>query len=294
MAEAIRRSRIVAPERPIVVALTGTDLSHDIHVDDATLQSLAIADRLVVLHDLAPREVPAAYRAKVRVIRQSARAPRVSTAKRTRRFEVAVVGHLRDVKDPFLTALAARRLPPASGVRVVHAGRALDPAMERAALREQHENTRYVWVGELTPARALRLIARARVFVLTSKSEGGANVLGEAAVCGTPVIATDIPAARAALGPDYAAFFPVGDDAALARLLERAERDPRWLADLARHVRARRPFFDERAEREAWRALLAELKPAARRKARTRRPPTAASARGASLPPRRSARSSRA
>ena len=246
-----------------MVALTGTDLSHDIRVVEDARRSLAIADRLVVLHDLAPREVPARYRAKVRVIRQSAKGPRSASRPSTRRFEVAVVGHLRDVKDPLRTALAARRLPPSSRVHVLHAGRALDHAAERAALREARVNPRYSWLGEVTPARAHRLIAHSRVLVLTSKSEGGANVLGEAAMCGTPILASDIPAARSALGARYPALFPVGDDVALARLLDRAERDPRWLADLARHVRARRPLFDERAERDAWRALRGELTRAA-------------------------------
>jgi len=163
------------------------------------------------------------------------------------------------VKDPLRAALAARRLPPASRVRIVHAGGVLDDALGRAAEAEQRDNPRYRWLGELAPARALRLIARARVLVLSSLSEGGANVLGEAVACGTPVIASDIPAARAALGDDYPAFFAVGDERALATLLSRAETDPRWLAGLGRRVRARRDLFTPRRELAAWRSLLREL-----------------------------------
>jgi putative glycosyltransferase (TIGR04348 family) len=258
-AAAVRRSRELAPARPIVVALTGTDLSRDIHVDADARRSLALADRLIVLHDLAWREVPAPHRPKIRLLRQSARPPRASPARATRTFDVVVVGHLRDVKDPLRTALAVRLLPPSSPVRVLHAGGPLDPSAARAALREQKQNPRYRWLGELPPARALRLIARAHVFVLTSRSEGGANVLGEAVMCGTPIIASDIAAARAALGADYPALFPVGDESALAALIARAQADPRWLADLSRIVRARRPLFEEKAERQAWRGLLAEL-----------------------------------
>jgi putative glycosyltransferase (TIGR04348 family) len=260
-AEAVKRSRAHSPARPIIVALTGTDLAHDIHAEASARRSLALADRLVVLHDLAPREVPAGERPKVRVIRQSARAPRPLPRKARRTFDVVVVGHLREVKDPFRTALAARLLPASSRVRVLHAGRALEPSMERAASREQRENPRYRWLGELPAWRALRLIARGHLFVLTSRSEGGANVLAEAAACGTPVVSSRIAAARAALGPRYPGFFPVGDEVTLARLIGRAESDAQWRAHLTRSVRARRHLFNERREREAWRALLAEVCP---------------------------------
>ncbi|HWB76357.1 MAG TPA: selenoneine biosynthesis selenosugar synthase SenB [Nannocystaceae bacterium] len=257
--EILRRARAERAGLPTVLALTGTDLSHDIAVDPYARGSLALADRLVVLHDLAVEEVPAEYRDIVRVIPQSARPPAVAVARARTRFEVAVVGHLRAVKDPLRAALAARRLPASSRVRVVHAGAALDEELERAAIREQRENPRYRWLGDVPPARALRLIAHARVFVLSSHSEGGANVLGEAIVCGTPVIASDIPAARSALGDDYPALFESGDEAALARLLARAETDPSWLAELTRRVRARRDRFAPTRELAAWRELLREL-----------------------------------
>jgi len=263
-AEAVRRARAREPRLPIVLALTGTDLAHDIHVDLAARASLDLADRLVVLHELAPAEVPKRHRGKVRVIRQSAQPPTGKVAKARHGFEIAVVGHLRAVKDPLRTALAVRRLPASSHVRVVHAGAPLDRELARAARKEQRTNPRYRWIGDISPARALRLIARAHLLVLTSFSEGGANVLGEAVVCGTPVLASDIPAVHAALGDAYPGVFEVGDDAALAALIARAETDPRWLADLVRRVRARTPLFAERRELAAWRELLAELHPARR------------------------------
>lgn len=258
-ADTVRWSRDTHPELPIVVALTGTDLSRDIHVHEEAMRSLDLADRLVVLHDLASRELPRRMRSKVRLIRQSAAPARPRPARARDSFVVALVAHLRDEKDPLRAALAARLLPPSSHVRIVHVGRALTEDWKRRAQAEQTSNTRYRWLGELSPGRAKGTIAAARLMLLTSISEGGANVLGEAIVAGTPVVATRIPAAVSALGRAYPGFFPVGDTAALARLLTRAERDPAFLSLLARRTKARRALFTPSTEEKAWRSLLAEL-----------------------------------
>lgn len=258
-AESVRWSRAQHPERPIVVALTGTDLSRDIHLHPEARRSLELADRLVVLHDLALDEVPARMRKKVRVIRQSAEPPRVRPPRSREAFDVALVAHLRPEKDPLRAALAARLLPGSSRVRIVHAGRALSGEWKRRAQAEQAANPRYAWLGEVSPERAKRTIAAARLMVLTSTSEGGANVLGEAIVAATPVLASRIPAAVSALGSGYRGFFTTGDTAALARLLGRAERDASFLALLTRQTRARRHLFVRSGERNAWRSLLGEL-----------------------------------
>src|SRR5579859_6508204 len=65
-AGAVDRARALHPDRPIVVALTGTDLYRDIHRDPDAKRSLEIADRLVVLHPLAVEELPKRLRPKVR------------------------------------------------------------------------------------------------------------------------------------------------------------------------------------------------------------------------------------
>ncbi len=261
-AEAVRWSRAAHPARPIVLALTGTDLYRDI-LDDASAQrSLDLADLLVVLHDRGALALPTRYRAKVRIIRQSAdpapaRARKPATSSGT--FDVAFVAHLRAEKDPLRAALAARALPEESKVRIAHAGRALGDAFRAAAETEQTSNPRYLWLGELAPAASRSLIARSRLLVLTSVMEGGANVLGEAIVSGTPIVAARIPATVSALGARYPGLFSCGDTAALTRLLLRAEREPRFLARLAYQTRARRPLFSRSVEKAAWRALLREL-----------------------------------
>ena len=259
---AVQRSRERHPERPVVVALTGTDLYRDIHHDASAQRSLELADRLIVLHPAGADELPPGQRGKVRFVPQSVPLPKRRPARVRGAFEVAVVGHLRPEKDPLRTALAARLLPAESRVVVVHAGRALTEPMQEAAVVEQRENGRYRWLGEVSRARARDLIARCRVLSLTSEMEGGANVLSEALAAGTPVVASRIACTEAILGADYPGLFPFGATEALARLLERIERDPGFLADLARRCRARRSIVSPAREKAAWRALLRELRPA--------------------------------
>lgn len=258
-AEAVRIARLRHPERPIVVALTGTDLYRDIHEDESAKRSLELADRLIVLHPGAADELPRRLRAKVRVVPQSAPPPTRPPRRKARAFEVAVVGHLRPEKDPLRTALAARLLPAGSRIVVLHAGSALSDEARRAAEAEQQGNARYRWLGELPRWRARALIARCRVLSLTSEMEGGANVLSEALAAGTPVLASRIACTEALLGEDYPGLFPFGSTRALARLLERVERDASFLGELTRRCRARRSTVSPASEKTAWRRLLREI-----------------------------------
>jgi len=257
-AEAIARFRRERPEAPLVVALTGTDLYLDLPHSAEARRSLRLATRIVVLQPAALRELPRAVRAKVRVVRQSATPVRGAPVKR-RTFDVAVVGHLRAVKDPFRAEEAVRRLPAGSRLRVLHAGSALEPGLERAAAERARANARYRFLGELPGWQARRLIAGSRLLVLTSIAEGGANVISEAVVAGVPILASRIPSSEGLLGKRYPGFFPVGDTEALRRLLLRAESDPRFLSRLTAWCRRLGPLFTPARERAALAALQAEL-----------------------------------
>src|SRR5260370_4715067 len=131
--EAIVRYREPHPDAPLVLALTGTDLYGDIHTDPRAQRSLELATRLIVLQPLRAEELPARLRDRARVIYQSVEPLRAPASPRKDLFEVCVMGHLRPVKDPMRTALAARRLPSASRLRVVHVGGALRDHMAEAA-----------------------------------------------------------------------------------------------------------------------------------------------------------------
>ncbi|MDQ3974703.1 MAG: glycosyltransferase, partial [Actinomycetota bacterium] len=128
------------------------------------------------------------------------------------------------------------------------------------ARAEQACNPRYRWLGEASRDRALHTLARSRLLVLTSTLEGGANVVTEALACSVPVLSTRIPGSVGILGPDYPGYFPVGDAAGLAALLERAERDDEgFYQGLQRRCEALRPLVDPARERRSWQQLLAEL-----------------------------------
>jgi glycosyltransferase involved in cell wall biosynthesis len=178
-----------------------------------------------------------------------------------------VLGHLRPVKDPFRTALASRLLPDSSRLRVLHVGAALSPDMAKKARAEIAVNARYRWLGDVPRWKALRILARSRLLVLTSQMEGGANVISEAIAAGVPVLASHIAGSIGLLGDDYPGYFPVGDTQALANLLHRAETDAGFYKHLKAWCRRLRPLVRPARERQSWRRLLRELQARPARKA---------------------------
>jgi putative glycosyltransferase (TIGR04348 family) len=265
----IRRFHLDHPERPLLVALTGTDVYQDLPGSRRARQSLEVATRLIALQPKAREALPSRLRPKMRVIYQSVSRgsgkdtkpqPRNPNAvSRWRSFDVCVIGHLRPVKDPFRAARASRRLPRASRVRVLHLGAAMDEGMARRARAEMRANPRYLWLGEQPHGRVQRILASSALCVLSSKLEGGANVVSEAIAAGVPLLASRIAGSVGLLGKSYPGYFRVGDTEELGRLLDRAETDPSFLRTLRRHCRKLAPLFDPGCERNAWGRLLQEL-----------------------------------
>jgi putative glycosyltransferase (TIGR04348 family) len=240
--------------------LTGTDVYRDIRIDAAAQRSLEAATLLITLQDMAVIELARRLRPKVRPVYQSARVSRRLRPLR-RRFRVCVVGHLRDEKDPFRAALALRHLPQARSLEVLHVGDALSPGMAAAAARLMVADARYRWVGGVPHSRALAWLAASHVLVVSSKMEGGANVICEAARAGVPVLASRIRGNVGMLGRDYPGYYPLGDERALARLIDRARTERRFYRRLKAAVAARRPLFAPAAER---RGLLTVVREACR------------------------------
>jgi len=249
------------PGAPIVLLLAGTDVYPDLRTGGVEERILRLATRILVLQPLAVLQVPEDLRQRTLVMVQSVEPlDRETEPPSPDAFEVAVLAHLRPVKDPFRAAEAVRLLGDGSRIQVLHMGAARSPDMAERARAETASNPRYRWLGELPRSDALRIVARCQLLVLTSLHEGGANAVSEAVVAGVPVLSSRVDGSVGLLGADYPGYFEVGDTEGLCDLLQRAERNVDGLHDdLRRRCAELRPLFDPAAERARWQGLLAEL-----------------------------------
>jgi putative glycosyltransferase (TIGR04348 family) len=257
------------PGRPVIVAITGTDIHPEPSASDLDRhQAVArwtakIADRVIFLREPTQQELgwllDDAEWSKHRVIFQSAEPPAAIREPQTKVFEVCVLGHLRPVKDPFRAARAARLLPMESRVRVLHVGAALTADMELQARREQAENPRYHWYGELPHQEALHLLSGCRLLAMTSLSEGGPSAVSEALACGVPVVSTPISGVVGLLGAGYPGYFPVGDTSALARLFWQSETVTPYYDAIKGWCERRRYLIEPAREIGSLKALLDEV-----------------------------------
>jgi glycosyltransferase involved in cell wall biosynthesis len=108
-------------------------------------------------------------------------------------------------------------------------------------------------------AQTRQRLKRSHLMVIASEMEGGANVIIEAVTSGVPVLASDIPGNRGMLGDNYAGYFPLGDSASLAHLIDRAATDPVFHATLASQCAERAALFTPAIERTAVREFVDNL-----------------------------------
>jgi len=246
------------PALPLIVVLTGTDLYRDIFSDGDAQRSLQLASQLLILQPAGLQVLDKNLHHKTQVIYQSA--PALKPFKRnpetqTRYFDVTMIGHLRDEKDPGTFMRAAESLVSAR-VRLIHIGGALDPALAEQAEQTQRLYPRYHWLGNVAHAATRQRLKRSQLMVITSKMEGGANVIIEAVTSGVPVLASDISGNRGMLGDNYAGYFPLGDSIKLAQLIDRAATDAKFYRSLQAQCAARAPLFAPERERAALLKIL--------------------------------------
>jgi glycosyltransferase involved in cell wall biosynthesis len=169
------------------------------------------------------------------------------------------VGHLRNEKDPLTAVRAWTRIPRHLPITLTLIGRELDPALAHKVGALVRRDPRIRWEGEKTHVGTLDFIRRAGVLVNSSRMEGGAHVIAEAILGGTPVLASRMPGNLGMLGDRYDGYFRAGNAQALARTLIRFFRDRRYATTLARQCRERRALFAMAREKRAVRSLVARL-----------------------------------
>jgi len=251
------------PRGPLVLALTGTDLYRDIELDANARASMTMADRMIVLQEDGLSRLTRTERTKTRVIYQSA-VPLARTDPVKRFFELVVIGHLRQEKDPFRAALDCAYLEASSRIRVLHLGAALSDDFAREARDLMQSESRYHWLGELPHWKVRRYLSRARALVITSRMEGGANVVSEALAADLPVLASRVSGNIGMLGSDYGGYYPVEDECALAGLMGRFESEAGFRQQLQRQCAARKPLVSAAHEKSSLVALVAEAVHSAR------------------------------
>lgn len=144
-------------------------------------------------------------------------------------FRILVVSRLTAEKDPLTAARAAASLGPELEAELMVAGSGpLDSAMTEIMAAG---TTRLNLLGHIPQRELGDRYRSADVFVLTSLHEVWNQSVLEAMACGVPVVATDVPGLRDAVG-DAGALVPVGDHASLRDVLLQLRANPAWRRSL--------------------------------------------------------------
>ena len=255
--EAVERFRVLQPDTPLIVVLTGTDIyDHQLRFPQQTRKSMDLADCLIGLHRRVVFDIPERYAEKLVTVLQSADQPGQRLARDSDSFKICVIGHLRDEKDSLRAAIASRLLPDDSRIKVINAGKPHTPDWETRAREEQAVNPRFEWLGEIDKPAIQALMQRCQLMVISSVMEGGANVVSEACRIGLPVLASDISGNIGLLGEDYPGYFRTSDEKDLARMLMKAENSPEFIAELTERVAQLAENFTPQCEQASLAAAI--------------------------------------
>ena len=95
--------------------------------------------------------------------------------------------------------------------------------------------------------------------VISSRAEGGANVISEAVVAGVPILASEIEGNIGLLGNTYSGYYPMGDTNALQYLMLKAEASQEFVTKLEVQCQALSSKFTIEKEKDSWHELIAKL-----------------------------------
>lgn len=232
-----------------------------------TAAQYRLARRVVALWPGAADDLHRLYgvsRARLRVVPNTADPARFVPATPTQRAAqrrafglgdhepvVAFLGSLSPEKDPAAAITAMGHL--ATGTLLVAGDGPLRPDLEHLAAR--HAPGRVRFLGVL--ADPLPLLHAADAVLLTSRTEGMPGVAIEAALCGVPVVATDVGGTSAVVLHGLTGYLAApGDAAGLASFLHRALAEGPALGARARTHAARE--FSVHRHLRSWAQVLGE------------------------------------
>lgn len=256
--DSIQRFKKTHPNHPVALIMTGTDIYRDLKKSTKVIKSMEMADAIVVLQPNAIQSLPKKFHHKVQVIYQSVKSISRKVPPK-RHFLASIIGHLRAEKDPFCAAQSLSLLPLNSGVQLVQLGKAMSPEFKKQAISIQKKVERYRWLGQLSHSKTLQWLSRSHVMIISSIMEGGAHVVSEAIAIGIPVIASDIPGNRGLLGDSYPAYYPVGDQVALSKLLTKVESNKAFYQKLCKAIAGRQKITKPELEQKSIQKLIQSL-----------------------------------
>lgn len=244
------------PTGKLIIYLTGTDLYRELPAGNPDFfEALELADSLVVSQPSSLDSVPRAYRSKTHVVPASVQLPEISPHAPLPQPSIALIGHLRTVKNPFLLNHALSLLPDLD-IHAYSIGEAREASMERSAHHWEKREPRYSWLGNMSHGETLGWVQKVTLTINSSHLEGGSNAVAESIVLGTPVLASRIEGNIGMLGDDYAGYFQPNSATDLAKVLQRCCDDPTFLQQLRDQVSARQEMFSTSSETQGWLKLL--------------------------------------
>ena len=256
-AQAVADFRKKMPEGKVVVLITGTDIYQQLpQGSEKGMACLESADRIAIVSEIAVPSLPERFQEKAVVVPCSLDEITERAKPQSGPFVISVVGHLRAVKQPFLTIEAVAKHPAWENLEVWQMGEALDEESEKTAKEWVKKDARYHWLGGLPRMESLRRCAQSQLTINSSLLEGGANAVLEAMTMGVPVLASEIEGNRLLLGEDYLGYFRSDQlGIRLSEILEGKVDLSTWkaLAD------KRLPLFSREREGRCWLELLETL-----------------------------------
>ena len=143
----------------------------------------------------------------------------------TRPYDVCWIGRVHRQKgiDDLLATFEhlARQIPQFRAILMGKVEAELRPRIAALGLQSHIE-----FSGFISESEKFRIFKSSRLFLMPSRHEGSPRVVGEALVCGVPVLAYDLPTYRPVFG-DYARYVPAFDLSAFCAEAERLVLDSR-------------------------------------------------------------------